>query len=257
MKGNGGFPFVGFTEEDKERLQIVISDVDDTITKNGKLYPDVLEAMWRVKASGRTIVLVTGGSVGWSDAYLRQWPVDAVIAESGAVMICHGKDEDVVQIINPVINKEEVFSKRRLLLEKTEGLPLSSDQCARVFDIAYDKKKMNEYEIKALKSTLTLYGASWAESSIHINAWFGDYDKQKSLEYFFQGPLDISKEEYMEHSIYCGDSFNDQPLFKYIPTSIGMHTVAERRDEFETLPTYITDGGPGDGWCQMAKALLD
>ena len=146
MKGNGGFPFVGFTEEDKERLQIVISDVDDTITKNGKLYPDVLEAMWRIKASGRTIVLVTGGSVGWSDAYLRQWPVDAVIAESGAVMICHGKDEDVVQIVNPVINKEEVFSKRRLLLEKTEGLPLSSDQCARVFDIAYDKKKMNEYE---------------------------------------------------------------------------------------------------------------
>ena len=64
-------------------------------------------------------------------------------------------------------------------------------------------------------------------------------------------------EEYMEHSIYVGDSFNDQPLFKYIPTSVGMHTVAERRDEFETLPTYITEGGPGEGWCQMAKALLE
>ena len=64
MKGNGGFPFVGFTEEDRERIEIVVSDVDDTITRNGKLYPEVLEAMWRLKASGRTIVLVTGGSMG-------------------------------------------------------------------------------------------------------------------------------------------------------------------------------------------------
>lgn len=257
MKGNGGFPFVGFTEEDRERIEIVVSDVDDTITRNGKLYPEVLEAMWRLKASGRTIVLVTGGSMGWADAYLRQWPVDAVIAESGAVMICHGQDGDVVHLLNPAINEEAVFQKRRALLEKTEGLPLSSDQRARVFDIAYEKGKMNDLEIKALKSTLALYGATWAESSIHINAWFGSYDKEKAVGYFFQGPLGYKSSYYLEHSLYLGDSFNDQPLFRHIPTSVGMHTVEERREEFETLPTYITKGGPGEGWCEVAKALLE
>ena len=257
MKGNGGFPFVGFTQEDKDRIRIIISDVDDTITKDGKLFPDVLDAMWRVKASGRTVILVTGGSVGWADAYLRQWPVDAVITESGAVMICHGSDGEVTHLVNPAIDKETVFQKRRALIEKTEGLPLSSDQSARVFDIAYNKKKMDAMEIKALKSTLSLYGASWAESSIHINAWFGDYDKKKALQYFFQGPLGMNESQYLDQSLYLGDSFNDQCLFEYIPTSVGMHTVEERRREYYVLPTYITEGGPGEGWVQVAQALLE
>lgn len=86
---NAGLPFPGFTDEEKKNIEYVISDVDDTITKDGKLYPMVLDAMYRLKMSGRTIILVTGGSTGWGDGYIRQWPVDAVICESGAVMLCH------------------------------------------------------------------------------------------------------------------------------------------------------------------------
>lgn len=257
MKGNEGLPFLGFTQEDKDRIEIIISDVDDTITKNGKLFPDVLDAIWSLKRSGRTIVLVTGGSVGWGDAYLRQWPVDAVIAESGAVMICHGKDGDVTHIVNPSINKDSVFNKRKTILSITEGLPLSSDQPARVFDIAYDKKKMDDLEIRALKSTLSLYGASWAESSIHINAWIGDYDKKKALKFFLENVWAMKEEYYLEHSLYLGDSFNDQPLFEFIPTSIGMHTVEEDRSQFQVLPTFITKGGPGEGWVEVAQNILN
>ena len=55
-----GLPFIGFSDEERKNIEYVISDVDDTITKNGKLYPLVLDAMYRLKMSGRTIVLVTG-----------------------------------------------------------------------------------------------------------------------------------------------------------------------------------------------------
>lgn len=251
-----GKAFHGLGFKKKDRIKYIISDVDDTITKNGKLYPHVLEAIWRAKLSGRTIILVTGGSVGWSDCYIRQWPIDAVIAESGAVMLCHDSDGSIMQIINPVIDKKMVMEKRRALLNYTSPFPFSSDQCARFFDIAYDKKKMDHTEIKALKNTLIMFGANFSESSIHINAWFGNYDKKSSLKYFLPNVLGISEEDYLKNGIYLGDSYNDQPLFEYIPLSIGMHTVEDNRENFEILPQYITRGTSGDGWCEVIVSLL-
>ncbi len=252
-----GLPFIGFSSEERKNIEYVISDVDDTITKNGKLYPLVLDAMYRLKMSGRTIILVTGGSTGWSDGYIRQWPVDAVIAESGAVMLCHDRNGGITSIINPAIKKEEVMEKRRKLIEYTAPYPFSSDQCVRIFDVAYDKSMMTDSEIQALRNILTLFGASVAESSIHINAWFGSYNKKNALKFFMEKCLSIKEEEFLKKSIYLGDSFNDQPLFRYIPVSIGMHTVEDRRKDFEYLPSYVTTGTSGDGWVEVVNAIVD
>ncbi len=251
-----GLPFPGFTEEEKGNIEYVISDVDDTITKDGKLYPTVLDAMYRLKMSGRTIILVTGGSTGWSDGYIRQWPVDAVICESGAVMLCHDANGGIASIINPVIKKDEVIAKRHKLIEYTSPYPFSSDQCARVFDIAYDKTMMTDGEVQALKNILRLFGASMAESSIHINAWFGSYDKKSALKFFMEKCLSVSEKDFLPRSIYIGDSYNDQPLFEYIPLSIGMHSVEEKRDGFTVLPRYITALSSGDGWIEVVNALV-
>lgn len=256
MKGKG-LPFIGFSEEERLNIRYVISDVDDTITKDGKLYPLVLDAMYRLKMSGRTIILVTGGSTGWADGYIRQWPVDAVIAESGAVMLCHDRTGGISSIINPSIKKDEVMEKRRKLIEYTAPYPFSSDQCVRIFDIAYDKAMMTDSEIQALRNILTLFGASMAESSIHINSWFGSYDKKSALKFFMEKCLGVSEADFLSHSIYLGDSFNDQPLFDYIPTSIGMHTVEDKRSGFHSLPEYITMGTSGDGWVEVVNAIVD
>ncbi len=244
-------------EEMKKNIKYVISDVDDTITKDGKLYPHVLDALYKVKMSGRTIVLLSGGSAGWGDGYIRQWPVDAVICESGAVMLCRSDEGGIVSLINPVIKKDEALQKRRKLIEYTSPYPFSSDQFARVFDVAYDKSRMSEAEIKTLKNILLMFGASFSESSIHINAWFGDYSKRSSLDYFMTQALSIEEEEYLEKGVYLGDSLNDEPLFEYFPLSVGMHSVEDRRDEFSSLPTYITEGYGGDGWFEFASALLE
>ncbi len=257
MTGERGRVFTGFTAEEKARIKYIISDVDDTITHDGKLLPLVLDAIYRAKMSGRTIILVTGGSVGWSDAYIRQWPVDAVIAESGAVMLCHDRDGGITSLINPAIDRDGVLKKRRELMEYTAPYPFSSDQCARVFDIAYDKKKMSSAEIRTLRNILTIYGASWGESSIHINAWFGDYDKKSALRHFATQALGIREEEYLEGGIYLGDSLNDQSLFGYIPMSIGMHTVEDNRTLFSVLPLYITTGTSGEGWVETVNCLLE
>lgn len=251
-----GLPFKGFTEEEKNRIKYIISDVDDTITRNGKLFPSSLDALWRVKASKRSVYLVTGGSVGWADAYLRQWPVDGVIAESGAIMVCYSKDNEIAHIVNPIINQKKAFSKKAELMKETRGLVFSSDQTSRDFDVAYEKNKLNEVERKILKNKIISLGGHYAESSIHINAWFGEYNKKSALTDFFTKFYNIKEEELLSSSIYLGDSFNDQELFSYIPLSIGMHTVENNRSEYTALPQYITQCGSGRGFVEVINALL-
>ncbi len=255
MSSNKGLPFRGFSEEERENIKYIISDVDDTITKDGKLLPHALDALYKLKASGRTIILLTGGSAGWSDTYIRQWPVDAVICESGAVFLGYSRDREITSIINPEIEQDKVLKLRRKLMEYTSAYPFSSDQFARVFDVAYDKKRMTGAEKTALRNILTFFGASYAESSIHINAWFGNYDKKSALKYFLPNVLSISEEEYLEKGIYLGDSLNDEPLFGYFPVSIGMHTVEDMRSFFKELPTYISQYGSGDGFFEVGAYL--
>ena len=62
MNQDRGIPFTGLTEEEREAVEIVVTDVDDTITLNGKLYPNALQSLWRLKKAGKMIVLLTGGS---------------------------------------------------------------------------------------------------------------------------------------------------------------------------------------------------
>ncbi len=249
-----GLPFHGFADDERGRIEIIISDVDDTITKNGKLYPAALQSLWKLKRMGKMIVLVTGGSAGWSDVYIRQWPVDAVIAESGALILAHGKGGGIVYKFNPMI--DPMFAKKKEnLMKLTAGLQLSSDQYARMYDIAYDKKHLNDQEIKTLKGMVQAAGGHWSESSIHINVSFGSFSKRSALLLFMDALFDIKAERIKEHGVYLGDSLNDEELFSFMPLSVGMHSVEDMRSSFRFLPKYITEGYGGDGFTEFAKSL--
>lgn len=249
-----GLPFQGFSDAERLATEIVISDVDDTITKNGKLYPNALQSLWKLKRMGKMIVLLTGGSAGWSDVYIRQWPVDAVIAEGGALILAHGKNGGIVYKFNPMI--DSAFQKKKEnLMKLTAGLQLSSDQYARMYDIAYDKKQLTPEEAKTLKGMVQAAGGHWSESSIHINVSFGNFSKRSSLLFFMEALFDINAEKIKEHGIYLGDSLNDEELFEFMPLSVGMRSVEDNRALFRYLPKYIASGYGGDGFSEAVKSL--
>ena len=66
-----GEPFRGFSAEEKELIEYIISDVDDTITRKGKLYPEALRALWKLKTDGKMVILLTGGSAGWGHGHVH------------------------------------------------------------------------------------------------------------------------------------------------------------------------------------------
>lgn len=250
-----GEPFRGFTPEEKERIEYVVSDVDDTITRNGKLYPEALRALWKLKTAGKMVVLLTGGSSGWADAYIRQWPVDAVIAEGGALILAHGPDGDIVYRANPMIDPD-FRKKKESLMRLTAGLHLSSDQYARIYDIAYEKKSLRSYEKKTLLGVIKAAGGRASESSIHINVSFGSYSKSSSLVYFMDTFFNVKESDLYEKTVYFGDSLNDDEMFGSIPVSVGMHSVEDMRQSFRNLPLYITDGYGGEGFVEAVTDLI-
>lgn len=256
MEEECGIPLTGFSEETRRNTKYIVSDVDDTITINGHLYPANLEALWRLKKRGLSIILVTGGSAGWADTYIREWPVDAVIAESGALMLFYNSKSEISYTYNPVIDLINYKSRKEQLMDITRGLKLSTDQYARIFDVAYDKSKLDKEEIASLKNLIKSLGGYSAESSIHLNAWFAPYDKVSALKYFSCNVLRIEEKDLLDNGIYFGDSFNDEGLFEYMPLSVGMYSVQEQRDQFACLPKYICVKKDAFGFSEAVDLLL-
>ena len=234
-------------------IEYVISDVDDTITNSGRLLPEALAALYSIKESGRSIILLTGGSAGWADVYIREWPVDGVIAESGALFLTRENGE-IIYKTNPVITSDAKEKKDEFLKSIPQNL-LSTDQYARLYDIAIDKSKLSVSERAEILKLIKDSGAFYAESSIHINAWFSPYDKYSGLTTFFSLYYKKGIEEIKSSSIYLGDGLNDQPLFKEIPLSIGMRSVERCKEKFQYLPHYITEGDGGYGVKEVSEIL--
>lgn len=236
-------------------VSLIISDVDDTITSKGRLLPEALSALYEAERKGYRTILLSGGSAGWCEVYLRQWPVYMVIAESGAVLLYKDEEGQIRYQQNPVITREDL-KKRDELLRMIGEEHLSSDQYARLYDIAVDLSKVTGEELEDIKEMATRMGARYAQSSIHLNVWFGDYSKSKGLLAFME-LCGIDRPTLLDQSIYLGDAPNDDEMFALIPASVGMKSVEERKDEFSHLPAFMTSGYGGTGFAEAIRALKD
>ena len=245
-------------------IRYVLTDVDDTITTKGKLSPDALQALWDLSENGFKVICVTGGSAGWGDTYLRQWPVEAVLSESGAVCL-YRKDGVIKHYVHPSIIQQGYAERSQKLisavLTEVPEAKLSSDQFARLYDIAFDHGSeppfLTRKQIGEVVNICHRFGAGTAVSSIHVNAWFGQYDKRQGTVAFFADILGIDESSLKNQCCYCGDAPNDQVMFSYIPLSFGVGTVLDHKEEMVDFPLYVSHYHGGEGFRQIATALID
>ncbi|MFC7611804.1 HAD-IIB family hydrolase [Teichococcus aestuarii] len=66
-------------------LRYVLTDIDDTLTTDGRLPAEAYSALQALDAAGIAVIPVTGRPAGWCDAIARHWPVAAVVGENGAL----------------------------------------------------------------------------------------------------------------------------------------------------------------------------
>lgn len=248
--------------EEFQEIRYVLTDIDDTLTKEGKLMPEAYSAIWELFGLGINVIPVTGRSAGWCDMIMTQWPVTAVIGENGAFAFI--KEEETYRLLShPLVNNTEPRKalKRieRAVLSSVPSSRVTRDQFSRLFDLAIDyaetSPKLSLKDAGRIKKQAEALGASAKISSIHVNIWFGDYDKLSMVLYLLLNYWNVNKTRLMKEVVYCGDSPNDEPMFAYFPLSVGVGNIRQYRSFIQDLPAYVTSRMFGDGFAEFVSFL--
>jgi len=243
-------------------------DIDDTLTHNGKLLASSYNALWKLKAAGLKVVPVTGRPAGWCDCIARQWPVDGVVGENGALAFWEeprNAAQPGHQILkamyhpNAVKNDHPVLKKvRERALAEVPGLRIAKDQFARLFDIALDfaeeEPVLDFSAAEKVKEIAIAQGAVAKISSIHVNVWMGDYDKLSMAERFLRERF--SWQGALDEVVFAGDSPNDEPMFARFPLSCAVANIRDFLPLLKNKPAFIASKEGGDGFAEIADMLL-
>ncbi|MFO1080130.1 MAG: HAD-IIB family hydrolase [Reyranellaceae bacterium] len=244
----------------------VLTDIDDTLSTDGRLTADAYGALQALKTAGLTVVPVTGRPAGWCDHIARFWPVDAVVGENGAFWMWH--DRAVGRLRTRFVQDEAVRAegRRRLaaireqVLREVPGAGIASDQPYRVADLAIDFREdvapLPADAIARIVAIFAAHGAQAKVSSIHVNGWFGDYDKLTTSRLMMRELFDIDVAAERERWIFVGDSPNDAPMFGYFPNAVGVANVRGFAARLDHRPRWLTAGRSGEGFIELAETLL-
>jgi HAD superfamily hydrolase (TIGR01484 family) len=262
-----------------ERQQIigVFTDIDDTLTTDGSITPDALQALHDLKAAGLQVIAITGRPVGWSEPFAAAWPVDAIVAENGSVALYSEHflskiDTSPANNMRGVLSKSYQadkatratnFAKMKQVLEQIEreipGAMRSTDSPGRETDIAIDHSEFTHLppeKIAQVVQIMQAEGLNATVSSIHINGWIGDHNKLQGAHWIVRKLYDRDLSLEMNRWAYVGDSTNDQLMFEAFENSIGVANIKRFVPELKHLPRYVTASERGAGFAQFSATVL-
>jgi HAD superfamily hydrolase (TIGR01484 family) len=260
--------------QDRQHINGIFTDIDDTLTTDGAITPEALAALHELKARGLSVIAITGRPVGWSEPFAASWPVDAIVAENGAVLLqnTHQNDLQANEYIRKQLSKsyqqgEAIRASNyscmqqvgQRILQEVPGTLLAQDSPGRETDMAIDHSEFTHLppeKIAQVVAIMQAEGMTATVSSIHINGWFGEHNKLVGARWAVRELFGRDLNAEISNWVYVGDSTNDQLMFEAFPNSIGVANVRRFEAQLTSLPRYITEGERGAGFAEVARAVL-
>ena len=247
-------------------IDTVLTDIDDTLTIDGRIPAVAYSAMEKLHTAGIRVIPVTGRPAGWCDHIARMWPVDGIVGENGAFYFYHhqGERRMIRRYWESESGRRENRKKLSALADKIltaiPGAKISADQAYRETDLAIDIREdvtpLSQKEANHIVAIFESGGAQAKVSSIHVNGWFGDYDKLAMAQIFLQEIFEVDLEKNKEKVIFIGDSPNDQPMFEYFPHSVGVANIVTFAEQMTFKPVWMTEQPGGFGFAELAETIL-
>ena len=247
------------------KLKGILCDIDDTLTLHGRLVPEAFLMLQTLQQSGLRVVPITGRPGGWVDQISRMWPVDGVVGENGGLWFW--LDEHSGKLERRFVQPAEVRAQNKLklnelsktILNNVTGTALASDQPYRDLDLAIDfcedVPALPESSIDQIVNCFENAGATCKVSSIHVNGWFGKFDKLSGFRQFHRDRWGTEAD--LSEWAFFGDSANDEPMFEAFEWSFGVANVAEFLPRLKHPPKWITPSEGGHGFVEGVKVLLN
>lgn len=253
------------------KIEFVLTDIDDTLTTEGQLPSVSYEALWKLHDAGVKVVPITGRPAGWCEMIARLWPVEGVIGENGGFYFRYsasaGEKQKKMQRWFFFNEEEMALNRKRLqqiekdVLKQVPGAAVSSDQFCRLMDLAVDfcedVPRLSPDAIQHIVKIFERQGAQAKVSSIHVNGWFGQYDKLTTTLRFMNEELSLSAQQVLENTAFVGDSPNDEPMFKFFPHSFGVANVRDFTNSMLSKPSYVSTLSGGRGFSEIAQRILE
>jgi HAD superfamily hydrolase (TIGR01484 family) len=259
-------PFQAFSKTGKRNIRFILTDIDDTLTTNGRLPAVAFTAMERLRKADRKVIPITGRPAGWCDHIARMWPVDAVVGENGAFFFRYDDGLRKMQRRYFKSEKQRASDRDKLeklktdILKKVPGCRVSADQAYREADLAIDYCEdipaLSPKDVDKIVSCFEKAGAHAKVSSIHVNGWFGEYDKLAMTKRLFEEVYRKNLDDIKTSVIFIGDSPNDAPMFAHFPNSVGVANVLRFEQQLAGKPAWVTRREGGYGFAEMVEVLL-
>jgi HAD superfamily hydrolase (TIGR01484 family) len=262
----GMAPLDSFPAERCRGIDFVMCDIDDTLTTDGRLLAASFSAMEQLQRAGLVVLPITGRPAGWCDHIARMWPVDGIVGENGAFYFRY--DPTARRMIRAywMSAEERATNRRRLealkvrILSEVPGSAVASDQHYREADLAIDYcedvSRLPPTEVERIVALFEESGATAKVSSIHVNGWFGNYDKLSMARRMLSECHNVDADAERDSMLFVGDSPNDAPMFSYFPNSVGVANVRDFADRLSAEPAYVTRAPGALGFAELADALL-
>lgn len=259
-------PVASFPEAERRAVRFLLTDIDDTLTHRGKLPAESYEALWRAADAGLQVIPVTGRPAGWCDLIARQWPVAAVVGENGAFAVF--LEDRKLRVMphpdapEPNANRQKLEQIAKEVFEAVPGTRPAKDQFSRLYDFAVDFREEPPYlgldAARQIVSRFEAHGAQARISSIHVNAWFGTYNKLSMVEHLLRERFSVHIDEPAGNAsvLFCGDSPNDEPLFAAFANSVGVANITDFAADLRSPPRYVTQAHSAEGFVELADLLL-
>ena len=260
MKSISDFPL-----DKRAEIAYLLTDIDDTLTSSGRIPACAFQAMEDLEAAGIRVIPITGRPAGWCDHIARMWPVSGIVGENGAFYFVY--DRHKKKMIRRYVKTDaqraqdtiKLKTIQKEILAQVPGCVVSADQPYRQADLAMDFAEdvplLSRADIDRMVAIFERFGATAKISSIHVNGWFGTYDKLSMTQILFKEVFKINLDSIKETVVFVGDSPNDEPMFDYFPHAIGVANVLDCADRLVSKPAWITREKGGFGFAQIAALL--
>ncbi len=258
-------PFAQCPPADLARIGVVLTDIDDTLTTDGRLPAIAYAALEALREAGLIVIPVTGRPAGWCDLIARLWPVDAVVGENGAFYFRCEEGRGMTRVyVKP--DAERLRDRARLadlgasILASVPGARIAADQPYResdlAIDFAEDGPRLADRDIDRILAAFTEAGATAKVSSIHVNGWYGRYDKLGMTRRLLADIFDLDADRDNARILFAGDSPNDAPMFAFFSSSVAVANYRDFASRSEAHPRWLTQASGGAGFAEIAGALL-
>lgn len=239
-------------------IRLVATDMDGTLTRRGKFTPALLQALEDLAARGIQVLIVTGRSAGWVSGLVSYLPAAGAIAENGGLFYRAGQDAPVqiTPISDTAEHRQQLADAFGFLKSRFPQIQESGDNRFRITDWTFDVAGLAQADLDKMNFLCYELGWGFTYSSVQCHIKPVGQDKAKGVlrvlrDYFPAiAPAQV---------VTVGDSPNDESLFDAgcFPVSVGVANLLEYAGQLQHLPVCVTAGVEGDGFCELARFIIE